>query len=120
MIYIKIFLGVDHQGAKLKDSIIKYLESNGIEIVDKVGKADFGVVIGGDGTLLRAFKSFIFKKNLHVIAINAVLDVTGTDIERGALREIVLIAGSSHEASEIVFTCLEVFSTVGGSIQIAQ
>ncbi|MBM6691163.1 NAD(+)/NADH kinase [Fusobacterium mortiferum] len=50
---------------------VEYFESKGIEIVDKVGKADFGVVIGGDGTLLRAFKSFIFKKNLHVIAINA-------------------------------------------------
>ncbi len=36
MIYIKIFLGVDHQGAKLKDSIIKYLESNGIEIESSI------------------------------------------------------------------------------------
>ena len=36
MIYIKIFLGVDHQGAKLKDSIIKYLESNGIDIESSI------------------------------------------------------------------------------------
>lgn len=32
MIKIKIFLGVDHQGAKYKDEIIAYLKSNGIEI----------------------------------------------------------------------------------------
>ena len=54
------------------------------------------------------------------IAINAVLDVAGTDVERGALGEVVLVTSSSHEASEIVFTCLEVFSIVGGGIQITQ
>ena len=50
---------------------VEYFQNRGIEIVDKVSKADFGVVIGGDGTLLRAFRNFIFKKNLYVIAINA-------------------------------------------------
>ena len=32
MIKIKIFLGVDHQGAKYKNKIIKYLNDNGIEV----------------------------------------------------------------------------------------
>ena len=31
MIKIKIFLGVDHQGAKYKDDIITYLKNNGID-----------------------------------------------------------------------------------------
>lgn len=34
MINIKIFLGVDHQGEKYKKDIIKYLISNGIDIID--------------------------------------------------------------------------------------
>ncbi len=50
---------------------IEYFQEKKIEVVDKVSKADFGVVIGGDGTLLRAFRNFIFKKNIYVIAINA-------------------------------------------------
>lgn len=50
---------------------IEYFKTRKIEIVDRVSKADFGVVIGGDGTLLRSFRSFIFKRNLYVIAINA-------------------------------------------------
>lgn len=32
MIKIKIFLGVDHQGVKYKNKIIKYLNDNGIEV----------------------------------------------------------------------------------------
>lgn len=32
MIYIKIFLGVDHQGVKYKDDIVSYLKSNGITV----------------------------------------------------------------------------------------
>lgn len=56
---------------ELYEQSVKYFESRKIEIVDKVGKADFGVVIGGDGTLLRSFRNFIFKRNLYVIAINA-------------------------------------------------
>lgn len=34
MIKIKIFLGVDHQGAKFKEEIFEYLNSNGIEVED--------------------------------------------------------------------------------------
>lgn len=32
MIKIKIFLGVDHQGVKVKDEIIKYIKDSGFEI----------------------------------------------------------------------------------------
>ena len=32
MIYIKIFLGVDHQGLKCKDKILEYVKSNGFDI----------------------------------------------------------------------------------------
>lgn len=32
MIYIKIFLGVDHQGVKYKDDIVNYLKSNDITV----------------------------------------------------------------------------------------
>lgn len=56
---------------ELYQKSVEYFASKKIEIVDKAGKADFGVVIGGDGTLLRSFRNFIFKKNLYVIAINA-------------------------------------------------
>jgi len=56
---------------ELYQKSVEYFVSKKIEIVDKAGKADFGVVIGGDGTLLRSFRNFIFKKNLYVIAINA-------------------------------------------------
>lgn len=56
---------------ELYQKSVEYFASKKIKIVDKAGKADFGVVIGGDGTLLRSFRNFIFKKNLYVIAINA-------------------------------------------------
>ncbi|MDO4588515.1 MAG: NAD(+)/NADH kinase [Fusobacterium sp.] len=52
---------------------IKYFEKRKIEVLEnnRDKEADFAVVIGGDGTLLRAFKQFIFKENFYVIAINA-------------------------------------------------
>ena len=39
--------------------------------VENSSEADFAVVIGGDGTLLRSFKHFIFRSKMYVIAINA-------------------------------------------------
>lgn len=33
MIIIKIFLGFDHQGVKVKDKIVSYIEENGFEVV---------------------------------------------------------------------------------------
>lgn len=56
---------------ELYSESLEYFKSKKIEVVGKVEKADFAVVIGGDGTLLRAFRNFISKENLYVIAINA-------------------------------------------------
>lgn len=52
---------------------VEYFQKRNIEILDnnRGKEADFAVVIGGDGTLLRSFKQFIFKENFYVIAINA-------------------------------------------------
>ena len=33
MIKIKIFLGYDHQGAKIKEQLISYLQENGVEVI---------------------------------------------------------------------------------------
>lgn len=69
---VYILYNIDKPLAKeLYEKSVEYFKTKGIEIVDRANKADFGVVIGGDGTLLRAFRNFIFKKNLYVIAINA-------------------------------------------------
>ena len=58
---------------ELYQESVKYFQKRNIEILDnnRGKEADFAVVIGGDGTLLRAFKQFIFKENFYVIAINA-------------------------------------------------
>ena len=55
-----------------KDSLI-YFEKKNIEIlpIEECNSADFIVVIGGDGTLLRALKKFINNTDPHIIAINA-------------------------------------------------
>lgn len=51
----------------------EYLITKNVEIIPKesVENADFAVVIGGDGTLLRASKTIISNPNLDVIAVNA-------------------------------------------------
>lgn len=51
---------------------LKYFEAKAVKIVDvsEISKADFVVVIGGDGTLLRASKKIIYS-NAVVMAINA-------------------------------------------------
>ncbi|MGL5123544.1 MAG: NAD(+)/NADH kinase [Fusobacteriaceae bacterium] len=53
--------------------VYTYLIKKNVEIVphEKIGIADFSIVIGGDGTLLRASKEIIKNKSIHVIAINA-------------------------------------------------
>jgi len=55
-----------------KESLIYFQEKN-IEIVPmkQCHRSDFIVIIGGDGTLLRALKKFIDNFNPHIIAINA-------------------------------------------------
>lgn len=56
---------------ELYNKSVDYFTEKGIEAVENIEDADFGVVIGGDGTLLRSFKKFILKKNMLIIAINA-------------------------------------------------
>ena len=56
---------------EIYDASLDFFKKKGIEVIDKPSRADFAVVIGGDGTFLRAFRNFIFKKNLYVIAVNA-------------------------------------------------
>ncbi|MGL4687300.1 MAG: NAD(+)/NADH kinase [Fusobacteriaceae bacterium] len=53
--------------------VYAYLIEKNVEIVshEKIKIADFAIVIGGDGTLLRASKEIIQNENIHVIAINA-------------------------------------------------
>ena len=52
---------------------VEYFCKRNIEVlsVENSSEADFAVVIGGDGTLLRSFKHFIFRSKMYVIAINA-------------------------------------------------
>lgn len=54
---------------KIKD----FLESEGVCVLsaENIEEADFAVVIGGDGTLLRATHKIIKNKNIVVIAVNA-------------------------------------------------
>lgn len=58
---------------KLNEEYLKFFSEKKIEIVPNVEieKADFVVVIGGDGTLLRASKKIIKKKEIDVFAVNA-------------------------------------------------
>ncbi|MDR3258305.1 MAG: NAD(+)/NADH kinase [Fusobacteriaceae bacterium] len=54
------------------DSLKYFLDKN-IEVIpiSEIATANFVVVIGGDGTLLRGFREIIGNENLFVIAINA-------------------------------------------------
>lgn len=51
----------------------KFLEEKNIELLSKkeIKNGDFAVVIGGDGTLLRASKTIIENDNIDVFAVNA-------------------------------------------------
>lgn len=51
----------------------KYLEEKNIEVLDRnqIENGDFVIVIGGDGTLLRASKTIIKNENIDVFAVNA-------------------------------------------------
>lgn len=50
-----------------------FLEKKGIEILskDRVKEGEFAVVIGGDGTVLRASKTIIENEDIDVFAVNA-------------------------------------------------
>ena len=58
---------------EIYEESIEYFCERNIEVVsgERSSEADFAVVIGGDGTLLRSFKHFIFRAQMYVIAINA-------------------------------------------------
>ncbi len=58
---------------ELHTTVENFLISKGIHIIskDEIEKAHFAIVIGGDGTLLRASKEIIKKTNIPIIAINA-------------------------------------------------
>lgn len=51
----------------------KFLEEKNIELLpkNKIKEGDFAVVIGGDGTLLRASRTIIENENIDVFAVNA-------------------------------------------------
>ena len=61
------------EAVKLYHQLTEFFLKNDIEIVPKthVLEAKFAVVIGGDGTLLRASKTLIKNKNIDIFAINA-------------------------------------------------
>ncbi|UUV17584.1 NAD(+)/NADH kinase [Fusobacteria bacterium ZRK30] len=54
------------------EKTVAYFEKNGLEVcpIEKVKSCDFAVVIGGDGTLLRAGKKLIVNNDIFVIAVN--------------------------------------------------
>lgn len=61
------------EAVKLYYDLMKYFRQHNIEIVPKahILEASFAVVIGGDGTLLRASKTLIKNENIDTFAINA-------------------------------------------------
>lgn len=58
---------------KIKNFLKNENKSENVEIISKdfIEEADFTIVIGGDGTLLRATQKIIKNENIIVIAINA-------------------------------------------------
>ncbi|MEI6857320.1 NAD(+)/NADH kinase [Psychrilyobacter sp.] len=54
------------------EKTVTYFEKNGLEVcsIEDVKSCDFAVVIGGDGTLLRAGKKLIVNRDLFIIAVN--------------------------------------------------
>ena len=47
-----------------------FLKEKKIEVVEKIEEANFAIVIGGDGTLLRASKTIIKNPEIEVFAVN--------------------------------------------------
>lgn len=74
MIKLSIIYNKDKEDAiKIYKELLKYLKSKKkFEILDykKLLQAEYMVVIGGDGTLLRSFKN-IKNKEIKIIAINS-------------------------------------------------
>lgn len=61
------------KAVKLYKKLVDFFQKSCIEIVPKteIERSDFAVVLGGDGTLLRASKQLIKKNGIDVFAINA-------------------------------------------------
>ncbi|MGL5377876.1 MAG: NAD(+)/NADH kinase [Cetobacterium sp.] len=61
------------EAKKLYSEILSFLKTKNIEIIelDEILQANFAVVIGGDGTLLRASKTLIKNSNIDIFAVNA-------------------------------------------------
>lgn len=79
------------ESAKLiLEDIKEYLRNKIIKVISvkEIAKADFVVVIGGDGTLLRAFQK-IKNKNTKIIAINAGTLGFITEIRKDLYKEIL-------------------------------
>ncbi|MGL4533704.1 MAG: NAD(+)/NADH kinase [Fusobacteriaceae bacterium] len=69
-----IFFNSDKELAvKFAKETEEYLLTKNVEIIseESIMNANFAIVIGGDGTLLRASKKIISNPNLDVIAVNA-------------------------------------------------
>ena len=70
--------------------VLNFLKSKSeFEIIDQadISKADYAVVIGGDGTLLRAFRK-IKNKKTKVVAINSGTLGYLTEIRKDKYKEI--------------------------------
>lgn len=91
MIKLSIIYNKDKEDAiKIYKELLKYLKSKKkFEILDdkKLSQAEYMVVIGGDGTLLRSFKN-IKNKEIKIIAINSGTLGYLTEIRKGKYKEI--------------------------------
>lgn len=75
---------------KISNEIKEYLADKNVEILllKQISKADFVIVIGGDGTLLRSFQK-IKNKNAKIVAINAGTLGFITEIRKDIYKEIL-------------------------------
>lgn len=91
MIKICIVHNDNKESAKLiSEDIKKYLIDKPIKLISikEIAKADFAIIIGGDGTLLRTFQK-IKNKNTKIIAINAGTLGFITEIRKDFYKEIL-------------------------------
>ena len=80
-----IFVNEDKKIAlEFFEEVSLFLSQKKIEIVQDISKATFSIVIGGDGTLLRASKTIIKNSEIEVIAVNcgSLGFLTETNLER--------------------------------------
>ena len=91
MIKLTIIYNTEKDSAiKIYNELLNFLKSKSeFEIIDQVdiSKADYVVVIGGDGTLLRAFRK-IKNKKTKVVAINSGTLGYLTEIRKDKYKEI--------------------------------